>query len=73
MKNKITYAIIFVLSLICLYTSLKTFYNLAIYVDEANTSLDVVLGGDLCLLMNWLKFGLLAVISILSGLKMIQK
>lgn len=60
MKNKTTYAIILVLSLICLYISLKTFYNLAIYADEANRSPAVILGGGSWLLLNWLKFLLLA-------------
>lgn len=73
MRKKIIDLFILILSLTSLFISLKTFYNLAIYVDEANTSPSVVLGSDFWLLMNWLKFGLLALISLLAGIKLLQK
>lgn len=46
MKNKGLQLILFILSLICLIISAKLFYQLGIYVDEANTSPSVVLGGN---------------------------
>lgn len=73
MRKKIIDLFILILSLTSLLISLKTFYNLAIYVDEANTSPSVVLGGNFWLIMNWIKFGLLALISLLAGIKLLQK
>ncbi len=73
MRKKIIDLFILILSLTSLFISLKTFYNLSIYVDEVNTSPSVILGSDFWLLMNWMKFGLLALISLLAGIKLIKK
>ena len=72
MKGKVLNIIIFVLSLFSLIVSIKLFYNLGIYVDEVNISPDVVLGGDLWLIMNWLRLGASAVICLLSGINLIK-
>ena len=68
MKNKGLQLILFILSLICLIISAKLFYQLGIYVDEANTSPSVVLGGNfgVCLrvdksCINWSYFALLGI------------
>ena len=63
---------IFVLSLVCLIISVKLFFNLAIYVDEFNTSPDVVLGGEFWLSMNWLRLVLSGIICILSGISLFK-
>ena len=73
MRRKIIYLVILVLSLASLFISLKTFYNLAIYVDEANTSPSVVLGGDIWLLMTWIKFSFLGIITLLAGKGLLTK
>ncbi len=70
MKEKTLKIIIFVLSFICLIISLKLFWNLAIYVDEFNTSPDVVFGDEFWFSMNWLKLFLSGVICILSGISL---
>lgn len=43
---------------------------MGIYVDEFNTSADVVLGGNLWLYMDWLRLGFSALICILSGINL---
>lgn len=72
MKGKISAVIVFIFSLITLLVSMKLFWNMAIFVDEFNTSPSVVLGGDFWLYMEWLKLGLLLVICILSGFQLIR-
>ena len=69
-KNKIIIMSIFLLSIISLIISLKLFWNMGIYVDEFNTSADVVLGGNLWLYMDWLRLGFSALICILSGINL---
>lgn len=73
MKGKISAFIIFIFSLMALLISMKLFWNIGVFVDEFNTSPDVVLGGDFWLCMEWLKFGLLLVVCILSGGSFIKK
>lgn len=72
MKDKILNISIFILSLICLLISLKLFWNMGIYVDEFDTSLDVVLGGDLWLSMDWARLGFLAILCVLSGVNLFK-
>ena len=69
-KNKIVNICIFLLSIISLIISLKLFWNMGIYVDEFNTSPDVVLGGNLWLYMDWLRLGFSALICLLSGINL---
>ncbi|MDD4237875.1 MAG: hypothetical protein PHT62_04910, partial [Desulfotomaculaceae bacterium] len=64
--------IIFVLSLISLVISLKLFWNLGVYVDEYGSSAVLVNGGEFWLSMNWLRLGLLLVLCIISGFKLIK-
>ena len=58
--------------MVCLIISYKLFLNLGIYVDEYNTSPDVVLGGEFWLYMNWLKLGLSMLICVLSGINLFK-
>ncbi|GAB6169517.1 hypothetical protein JCM1393_19770 [Clostridium carnis] len=73
MKGKFINISIFVLSVLCLVISLKTFWNMGIYVDEFNTSPDIVLGGNFWLYMNWLKLVCSALICILSCINLFHK
>ena len=58
--------------LFSLIVSIKLFYNLGIYVDEVNISPDVVLGGELWLIMNWLRLVASTLICLLSGINFIK-
>ncbi|MGY0691862.1 hypothetical protein ACW2QC_03605 [Virgibacillus sp. FSP13] len=65
--------LIFVFSLISLVISLKIFFNIAIYVDDFGASPTAVYGGDFWLSMAWLRLALLAIITIISGIKLFSK
>lgn len=67
------FTVIFVLSLISLFISLKIFWNIAIYVDDFGASPTDIYGGDLWLYMAWLPLGLLFVICVISGLKLFKR
>lgn len=73
MKKKIGILVIFIFSTAALFISLKLFYNMGIFVDEFNTSPAVVNGGEFWLMMDWLRLGLLAVISLVSGIKLFRE
>ena len=73
MKGKFLNISIFVLSLVCLLISLKLFWNMGVYVDEFNTYPDVVLGGNLWLIMDWIRLGASALICALSGINLFKK
>ena len=73
MKNKYLNLSIIILSMICLIISIKTFYNLGIYVDEYNTSPSGVLGGEIWVYSQWINFGVNAIICILAGIGFIKK
>lgn len=72
MKSKFINISIFILSLINLIISLKIFWNIGIYVDDFNTSPDVVLGGDLWLISSWIQLGCSVLICILSGINLLK-
>ena len=72
-KGKFLNISIFILSLVCLLISLKLFWNMGVYVDEFNTSPDVVLGGYLWLIMDWIRLGASALICALSGINLFKK
>ena len=73
MKNKLINILIFVLSTISLVISVKLFYNMGIFVDEFNTSPDVIAGGEFWLLMDWVRLGFSALICLLSGMTLLSK
>ncbi len=68
---RLTNLLILVISAVCLYISLKLFYNMALFADEYNTSPVLICGGWFWLLMSWLRLALLAVVSVASGIKMV--
>lgn len=57
---------LFAISLLALLISLKLFWNMGVYVDEAGTSPDKVCGGEFWLYMDWLRLLLLAAISAIT-------
>ncbi len=65
--------VIFVLSLISLVISLKLFWNMGVYADEYGSSPDLVCGGWFWLCMDWIRLGLLLVLCIISGFKLIKR
>lgn len=73
MNCRVINGIIFGLSLVILMISMKLFYNMGVYVDEANSSLDVVLGGEFWLWMDWIRLAFIAVICLLSFVKLIRR
>ncbi|MBB6713930.1 hypothetical protein [Clostridium gasigenes] len=72
MKGKGVNTVIFILSIICLIISIKLFWNMGIFVDEHNTSPDIISGGDFWLYMDWLRLGFTAVICVLSGISLFR-
>lgn len=73
MKSKILKSSIFVLSIICFLITFKLAFNIGVYVDEFNTSPDVVLGGEFWLNMYWLRLGVSGLICVLSGISLFSK
>lgn len=73
MNCRVINGIIFGLSLVSLMISMKLFYNMGVYVDEANSSLDVVLGGEFWLWMDWIRIAFIAVICLISFVKLIRR
>lgn len=73
MKSKILDGSIFLLSLICFLITFKLVFNMGVYVDEFNTSPDVVLGGEFWLNMYWLRLGVSGLICLLSGISLFCK
>lgn len=65
--------VIFALSLISLVISLKLFWNLAVYVDDYGASPVLVTGGSFWLFMDWIRQGLLLVLCVISGFKLIKR
>lgn len=73
MKNKGLNLIVFILGLFSFIISAKLFYNSGIYVDEANISPSVVLGGEFWLWLDWIRLALLVLICLISGIQLFQK
>ena len=70
MKNKIINLVIFIGCILSLLISLKLFWNMGIYVDEHNSTPSIVYGSNFWLYMNWLKIGVLLLVTILSGINL---
>ena len=64
---------VFVLSLTSLLISLKLFWNMGVYADEYGSSPILISGGWFWLYMDWIRLGLLLVLCIISGLKLIKR
>lgn len=72
MNKKILSIILFSLSFASLIISLKLFWNMGVFVDEYNLSPDIVSGGDLWLLMDWLRLLLLFLLCVISGVNIFK-
>ena len=64
---------LFAVSLLTLLISLKLFWNMGVYVDEAGTSPDKVCGGEFWLYMDWLRLLLLIGASALTFRNIFEK
>lgn len=73
MKSKGLSIGIFILSIISLLISLKLFYNMGVYVDDYNTSPDIICGGKFWLYMDWLRLGISAIICVLVGINIFSR
>jgi len=71
MNKRVLSILVFILSFVSLMISLKLFWNLGIFVDDYNLSLNIVSGGDFWLLMDWLRLLLLFLLCVVSGMKII--
>ena len=60
--------VIFLLSFISLFISVRLFWNMGLFVDEYNLSPDAVNGGEFWVLMDWLRLVLLFLLCVVSGL-----
>lgn len=72
MSRRIISMLVFSLSLLSLLISMKLFWNMGIFVDEYGLSPDIVNGGDFWLLMDWLRLGLLFLVSVISGVSVFK-
>ncbi len=64
---------VFVLSLVSLAISVKLFWNMGVYADEYGSSPVLVTGGWFWLGMDWVRLGLLLVLCVISGLRLIRR
>jgi hypothetical protein len=73
MKSKFLNTSIFIFSILCLMISGRLIWNLALYVDEHNTSPAEVFGGEFWLYMDWLRTLLLVLIVVFSLINITRK
>lgn len=66
MKTKFLLIINIILLIACIMISACIFKNTAIFVDQYNLSPEVVLGGYVWLLMDWLRLGMLGLVLVIS-------
>ena len=71
--SKLSRILLFALSFVTFLISVKLFWNMGVYVDEAGTSSDKVCGGDFWLYMDWLRLLLLLAISAITFKNIIEK
>lgn len=68
MKIRILLGLNIILCMVCLFISCRIFWNMGIFVDEYNLSPDIVVGGDIWLMMDWLRLFLLFIILMFSAI-----
>lgn len=73
MKNNFFNLSILLLSILCLMISVKLFWNLSIYVDQYNTSPNIVFGGHFWNYAHWLTLLINFLIIVLSAANFIKK
>ena len=72
-KEKLPRAVLFAVPFLAFLISVKLFWNMGVYVDEAGTSPDKVCGGDFWLYMDWLRFLLLLTVSAITFKNIFEK
>lgn len=68
--------VVLILSMIILLSSIYLMYHMGVFVDEFNTSPDVVCGGSFGLALDWLRLlfsGVLSLIALISCLAVSRK
>ena len=71
--SKLSRIVLFAVTFLTFIISVKLFWNMGVYVDEAGTSPDKVCGGDFWLYMDWLRLLLLLAISAITFKNIIEK
>ena len=71
--SKLSRIVLFAVTFLTLIISVKLFWNMGVYVDEAGTSPDKVCGGDFWLYMDWLRLLLLLAISAITFKNIFEK
>lgn len=64
--SQILSIIIFLLNIICLFITLKLLSDMMCYVNENELSFDIIGVGTFGLMLNWLRFALTSVLTLLS-------
>ncbi len=73
MKKKMSSTLLFVCCAVVLLLSLRqSIYIGGYYADMYATSASTVYGGDIWLIMDWLRLALLAIATLLSGAKLLE-
>lgn len=71
--RKILDVCIFIISVFCFGISLKLLWEMGIFADEYNMTPSLVCGGEIGLLIYWLRLLCLLILCVLSGIKLIKK
>ena len=71
--SKLSRIVQFAVTFLTFLISVKLFWNMGVYVDEAGTSPDKVCGGDFWLYMDWLRLLLLLAISAITFKNIFEK
>lgn len=66
MKRSIRDIIIFVISAVCFSVRTKLIYNTGYFCDEHNLSPDIIYGGNFYSILDWIEWGLLLIICLIS-------
>ena len=71
--SKLSRIVLFAVTFLTFIISVKLFWNMGVYIDEAGTAPDKVCGGDFWLYMDWLRLLLLLAISAITFKNIFEK
>ena len=71
--SKLSRIVLFAVTFLTFIISVKLFWNMGVYVDEAGTSPYKVCGGDFWLYMDWLRLLLLLTVSAITFKNIFEK
>lgn len=71
MKRSMRDIIIFVISAVCFSVRTKLIYNTGYFCDEHNLSPDIIYGGNFYSILDWIEWGLLLIICLISLISLI--